>query len=137
MYHFLLDYVSLSRAQKSSVENRDRTISALNFDIACLKIKMQKCPCAPAAVALAATKLCSIINFYIVIGLIKKSPKYVLCNVYNMCTYLLCLNLIILPIKIDYCSEQNMFSYFLSFVSGLACFQIRWSRALYCPNMSV
>ena len=57
MYHFLLDYVSLSRAQKSSVENRDRTISALNFDIACLKIKMQKCPCAPAAVALAATKL--------------------------------------------------------------------------------
>ena len=54
--------VSLSRAQKSSVENRDRTISALNFYIACLKIKMQKCPCAPAAVALAATKLCSIIN---------------------------------------------------------------------------
>ena len=57
---------------------------------------MQKCPCAPAAVALAATKLCSIINFYIVIGLIKKIPKYVLCNVYNMCMYLLCLNLIIL-----------------------------------------
>ena len=40
MYHFLLDYVSLSRAQKSSVENRVRTISALK-DVAIARKDLQ------------------------------------------------------------------------------------------------